>query len=42
MRRPTEKLNKVADELDAHFKLFTDAKNKYSKKARNIKMVRDR
>ena len=35
-----DKLNTVADELDVHFKLFNEAKSKYSKKARNIKMVR--
>lgn len=36
------KLNQIADEFDAHFKLYQEAKNKYSKKARNIKMVRRR
>jgi hypothetical protein len=39
-RGVTDKITKVADELDTHFKLFTEAKNKYAKKARNIKMVR--
>jgi hypothetical protein len=35
-----EKLDKVAEEIESHFKLFEEAKGKYSKKARNIKMVK--